>query len=121
MNESDSLQFSPVTALAKANVYFGGKVLSHTIVAGDGLRRTLGVIFPGRYHFNTQAAEMMDIVAGSCAVTVDGHADTHSYGVGARFVLPANSGFAIEVADGLCEYVCAFLPEGEGAAVGSNE
>lgn len=110
MSAPDSPQFHHVTAVAKANVYFEGRVLSHTILAVDGSKRTLGIIFPGSYHFGTQAAELMDIVAGSCAVTVDGETAASTYGVGARFEIPAHSGFTIEVCDGLCEYVCAFLP-----------
>ena len=110
MSASDTLQFPNVTAVAKANVYFEGKVLSHTILAVDGSKRTLGIIFPGSYHFGTGAAELMDIVAGSCAVTLDGETATATHAAGARFEVPANSGFTIEVREGMCEYVCAFLP-----------
>ena len=38
------MQFSNVTALAKANVYFDGKVVSHTILLPDGTKKTLGLI-----------------------------------------------------------------------------
>ena len=31
-----SLEFANVTAVAKANVYFGGKVVSHTLKLADG-------------------------------------------------------------------------------------
>ena len=27
-----------------------------------------------------------------------------------RTTVPANSGFTITVADGICEYICSFLP-----------
>lgn len=110
MSAPDSPQFPNVTAVAKANVYFDGKVLSHTILSGDGSKRTLGIIFPGSYHFGTEAAEQMDIVAGSCAVTLDGEASAATYGAGSTFLVPAHSGFTIEVGEGLCEYVCSFLP-----------
>lgn len=110
MSTPDSRQFSNVTAVAKANVYFDGKVVSHTILAADGSKRTLGIIFPGSYHFGTGAAEQMDIVAGSCVVTLDGEAAAATYGAGSTFLVPANSGFTIEVGEGLCEYVCSFLP-----------
>jgi len=110
MSAPDSPQFSNVTAVAKANVYFDGKVVSHTIVSADGGKRTLGIIFPGSYHFGTAAAEQMDIVAGRCVVTLDGGTEAVVYEAGTGFRVPAASGFTIEVSEGLCEYVCSFLP-----------
>ena len=102
-------QFENVTAIAKANVYFDGKVVSHTILAANGGRKTLGLIYPGKFHFGTDKAERMEIVAGACAVKVDDQADVRSYAAGATFEVPAKSGFDIEVAAGICEYVCSFL------------
>jgi purine/pyrimidine-nucleoside phosphorylase len=58
-------QFNNVTALAKANIYFDGRVVSHSILFQDGSRKTLGLIQSGKYHFGTDKAERMDIVAGS--------------------------------------------------------
>ncbi len=82
-------QFSGVTVVTKANVYFDGKV--------------------GSYHFGTDAAERMEIVAGSCRVTLDGQTAVKSYGAGEFFDVPAKSGFTIEVAGGIAEYICSFL------------
>ena len=102
-------QFENVTALAKANVYFGGKVVSHTILLASGEKKTLGLIYAGQFHFGTEQAERMEIVAGACAVKVDGGSAVTSYAAGSTFEVPAKSGFDIEVAEGLCEYVCTFL------------
>lgn len=102
-------QFANVTAVTKANVYFDGKVVSHTIVLADGARKTLGLIYPGQFHFGTGAPERMEIVAGSCRVKLDGSNDVHTYGAGQHFDVPGKSGFDIEVTSGLCEYVCSFL------------
>jgi uncharacterized protein YaiE (UPF0345 family) len=66
------MNFTNVTAEAKANIYFDGKVISHSIIMPDGSKKTLGVILPGSYHFGTEAAERMDIVGGSCEVVLDG-------------------------------------------------
>ena len=38
-------EFSGVTALTKANVYFEGKVVSHTLLFPDGSKKTLGLIY----------------------------------------------------------------------------
>jgi uncharacterized protein YaiE (UPF0345 family) len=102
-------QFSGVTVVAKANVYFDGNVVSHTVILPGGEKKTLGIIRPGSYHFGTGAPEGMRIVAGACRVKLDGSAAVADYGVGGNFEVPGNSGFTIEVAEGLCEYVCSFL------------
>ena len=102
-------QFPGVTVVTKANVYFDGKVVSHTILFSDASKKTLGVIYPGTYHFNTGVPERMEIVAGDCLVTLDGGSETAEYVASQHFDVPGNSGFAIEVKKGLCEYICSFL------------
>lgn len=102
-------QFADVTVVTKANVYFDGNVISHTVLLRDGAKKTLGLIRPGSYHFNTAAAERMEIIAGECHVTLDGSAALHRYVAGMHFDVPANSGFTIAVNTGLCEYICSFL------------
>jgi uncharacterized protein YaiE (UPF0345 family) len=102
-------EFPGVTALTKANVYFDGKVVSHTIQFPDGKKKTLGLIYPGSYHFNTGVAERMEIVAGTCKVMLAGEAAAHDFAAGQYFDVPGNSGFTIVVADGICEYICSFL------------
>ena len=109
---SNSPEFKFVTAVAKANIYFDGKVVSHTIFLPDGSRKTLGLIYPGKFHFGTDAAERMEIISGECHVKLDGtnSATPTAYGPGQHFEVPAKSGFDIEVKTGICEYVCSFLP-----------
>jgi uncharacterized protein YaiE (UPF0345 family) len=102
-------EFSNVTAVTKANVYFGGKVVSHSILFPDGSKKTLGLIYPGPFHFGTAKAERMEIVAGECVVKLDGQTALNTYGAGQYFDVPANSGFDIEVKSGIAEYICSFL------------
>src|SRR5262245_36680993 len=102
-------EFRAVTAVTKANVYFDGKVVSHSLLLADGSKKTLGLIYPGKFHFGTDKAERMEIVAGSCAVKLDGQTVVTQYGAGQAFEVPAKSGFDIEVASGICEYICSFL------------
>lgn len=102
-------EFPNVTAVAKANIYFDGKVVSHTILFPDGSKRTLGLIYPGAFHFGTAAAERMEIVAGSCRVKLDGVTEWNEYAAGTAFEVPANSGFDIKVSNGICEYICSFI------------
>lgn len=102
-------EFPSVTVVTKANVYFDGRVVSHTVRFADGSKKTLGLIYPGRFHFGTQQAELMEIVAGRCQVKLDGSEVTQEIQAGGSFKVPAQSGFDIEVSAGICEYVCSFL------------
>ncbi|WP_395743151.1 pyrimidine/purine nucleoside phosphorylase [Prosthecobacter sp.] len=102
-------EFSGVTAVTKANVYFDGKVVSHSILFPDGSKKTLGLIYPGDFHFGTAKAERMEIVAGDCVVKLDGSDAKTSYTGGQYFDVPASSGFDISVGQGICEYICSFL------------
>lgn len=101
--------FANVTVVPKANVYFDGNVVSHTIILPTNEKKTLGLIRPGKFHFNTEAAERMEIVAGSCRVTLDGKTEPMDFSAGTAFDVPGKSGFSIEVTHGLCEYICSFL------------
>ena len=103
------MQFTNVTAVAKANIYFEGKVVSHTILTADGSKKTLGLIYPGSFHFGTDKAELMEVVAGECKVKLDGESQWVAYGAGTSFAVAAKSGFDIEVSGGICEYVCSFI------------
>ena len=102
-------QFENATVHAKANVYFDGKVVSHSIVLEDGSKKTLGIIYPGSYHFNTEQAEKMEIIAGKCNVVLDGAVESNSYSDDQAFEVDANSGFTIEVSEDTCEYICSFI------------
>lgn len=102
-------EFRNVTAVAKANVYFDGRVVSHSILLPDHSRKTLGLIYPGSFHFGTDKAERMEITAGACTVKLDGQKNATAYTAGQAFEVPAKSGFDVVVASGICEYVCSFL------------
>jgi len=106
----DAKEYGSVTAVSKANIYFGGKVVSHTIILPDGSKKTLGLIYPGSYHFGTERAEVMAISDGTCKVVLDGTAETIVYAAESNFLVGANSGFTIEVEEGgICQYVCSYV------------
>lgn len=106
---SDST-FQNVSVDAKANVYFDGRVISHTVHFPDASKKSLGLIYPGKFHFGTAAPERMQIVAGKCHIVLDGTKESVSYEAGNAFDVAGNSGFTISVADGICEYICSYLP-----------
>jgi len=91
----------------KANIYFDGKCVSHSVLLADGSKQSVGVIFPSSLTFNTGAAEVMEIVGGACRVKLAGADAWNNYGAGQQFSVPANSAFDIETSETL-EYVCRF-------------
>jgi hypothetical protein len=100
-------QFDQVSVVKKANVYFDGKCVSHTVLFPDGSRKTVGVIFPATLTFNTGAPEVMEINSGRCRVRVAGGGDWQAYGAGESFAVPGGAAFDIEVLETL-DYVCHF-------------
>jgi uncharacterized protein YaiE (UPF0345 family) len=101
-------QFENVTVVKAANVYFDGKVTSRTVVFADGSKKTLGVMLPGDYEFNTAAAEEMEVLAGKVDILVAGDSEWQSFDGSGSFIVPANSSFKLKVATPF-DYVCHFL------------
>ena len=100
-------QFDNVSLVKKANLYFDGKCVSHTVLFPDGTKKTLGVIFPSSLSFNTGAPEVMELNAGKCRIRLKGDAAWKHYGAGESFSVPGNSRFDIETLETL-DYVCHF-------------
>jgi uncharacterized protein YaiE (UPF0345 family) len=101
-------QFDQVSVVKRANVYFDGKCVSHTILFADGTRKTLGVILPGALNFGTDAAELMEVQAGQCRIRLEGSEEWQTYGAGETFSVPGKSRFDIDVIDTL-DYICSYL------------
>lgn len=102
-----SSTLSNVAVNALANVYFDGKCVSHSLTMADGTRKSVGVILPSTLTFNTSAAEVMELVAGSCKVLLPGTSVWQAFAGGQEFSVPANAKFEIEVTETL-HYVCHF-------------
>jgi len=99
---------SGVSVTTRANVYFDGKCISHSLALADGTKKSVGVILPtAALTFNTGAAEIMECVAGSCEYKLAGAAEWKTSAAGERFSIPANSSFEIRVSDAY-HYVCHF-------------
>jgi uncharacterized protein YaiE (UPF0345 family) len=91
----------------RANVYFDGKCVSHSIELADGTKKSVGVVLPSTLRFSTGAPEVMELVDGECRVRLGGSNDWTRYGAGQSFSVPGNSAFDIEVSQTL-HYVCHF-------------
>jgi uncharacterized protein YaiE (UPF0345 family) len=88
-------------------MYFGGNVSSRTIIFADGSRKTLGVMVPGEYEFNTGDKEIMEIYSGDLSVKLP-HAEWFDISGGQTFEVPANSKFSVRVRS-LTDYCCSFI------------
>ena len=101
-------EFNNVTVIKKANVYFDGKVTSRTIVFADGSKKTLGVMLPGEYEFNTGDKEIMEILAGDLEVLLPGADGWKAIKGGEAFEVPAKSKFGLRIRN-LTDYCCSFV------------
>jgi hypothetical protein len=106
--EKTMSEFTQVTVVKKANVYFDGRVTSRTIRFADGSEKTLGIMLPGEYTFNTGAREIMEIQSGELDFLL---ADTTAWRTalgGEAFEVPAKSHFTVRVKS-VTDYCCSFL------------
>lgn len=101
-------EFKNVTIVKKANVYFDGKVTSRTVVFADGSQKTLGVMLPGEYEFNTADKEIMEIMAGELEVLLPGASGWKTVHGGEAFEVPPHSKFSLKIRS-LTDYCCSFL------------
>ncbi len=101
-------KFDNVSVGKKANVFFDGQCVSHSVYFPDGSRKTVGVVMPGaKLTFNVGAPELMEITAGECQVKIAGESAFKTYAAGSSFKVAANSSFEIHAKDEV-NYVCSF-------------
>ena len=93
-----------------ANIYFEGKVISRNIFLKDGSKKTLGVMLPGQYEFNTDSRELMEIISGKLNLKIKGNNDWRLVSKGGDFNIPKNSSFKVEVLE-LVNYICSYFDE----------
>ena len=102
------MSFENVKIVKKANQYFDGKVTSRSVEFPDGTIKTLGIMMPGEYTFNTLDAEIMEIMAGECEIKLKGEDSFRTIEGGESFDVPANSSFDIKV-HSLVDYCCHYI------------
>ncbi|HBF35069.1 TPA: hypothetical protein DDW35_10965 [Candidatus Sumerlaeota bacterium] len=101
-------EFKNVSIIKKANVYFDGKVTSRTVLFADGTKKTLGIMLPGEYQFNTGDKEIMEILGGTMDVLLPGAEVWRSFQEGDAFEVPADSKFKLKVKT-VSDYCCSYL------------
>ena len=100
--------FTNVTVEKKANVYFDGNVTSRTLLFGDGSKKTLGIMLPGEYEFNTADKELMEILDGNLEVLLPQNDGWITVKGGESFEVPANSKFSLKIIT-ITDYCCSFI------------
>jgi hypothetical protein len=100
-------QLAVASVATKANVYFDGKCVSHSITLADGTKKSVGVILPASLTFKTGAPEVMECVGGSCEYKLAGASEWKKSGAGDKFSVPGNSSFEIRTTEGY-HYICHF-------------
>ena len=101
-------EFNNVTVVKKANIYFGGQVVSHTVLFADGTKKTLGVMQAGEYEFSTGAAEIMEILSGKLEWQMKGEQEWQAVAGGESFGVPADSVFLMKV-PAVTDYCSSFV------------
>lgn len=101
-------EFNNVSVVKNANIYFDGGVTSRTVKFANGEVKTLGIMLPGEYEFNTGKKEIMEIQHGDVDVVLAGQDAAQNYQAGSQFEVAANSSFKITV-NSITDYCCSFI------------
>lgn len=101
-------EFTKVTIVKEANIYFDGKVTSRSILFPDGSKKTLGIMLPGEYEFNTDQKEIIEIISGGLEVLLPGSETWNWIEEGDTFEVPARSKFGLRVKK-VTDYCCSFV------------
>ncbi len=101
-------EFSNVTVVKQANVYYDGNVSSRTLKFADGSIKTLGFMLPGEYTFNTADPELMEILAGELQVSLPETEGWQSFKGGDSFNVPGNAQFSVKIQTPT-DYCCSFI------------
>ena len=101
-------EFKNVTVVKKASVYFEGKVTSRTVLFDDGSHKTLGIMLPGEYEFNTDDKEIVEVIAGELDVLISSSEGWITINGGESFEVPTKSTFSLNVKT-LTDYCCSYI------------
>lgn len=103
-------ELNNISMIKEANVYFDGKVTSRAITLSDGTKQTLGVMLPGEYTFDTQAAEVMEMMSGELEIRLPGEENFKTLNTPETFSVPANSSFDLKIKT-VTDYCCSYIEE----------
>jgi uncharacterized protein YaiE (UPF0345 family) len=102
-------KFENVTVVKEANIYYDGKVTSRTIEFANGEIKSLGIMLPGEYTFNTADKEIMEMMSGELDIRLPGE-DWKTLSTPETFEVPANSAFDLRIKTPT-DYCCSYIKE----------
>ena len=101
-------EFINVKVEKKANIYFDGSVISRNITFQDGAIKSLGVMVPGEYEFNTDSKEIMEIISGKLEYQILNQTGWTLITDEMSFDVPAKSSFKVRVIQ-ISHYCCSYI------------
>jgi len=100
-------KFENVTVVKEANIYYDGKVTSRTVEFSDGSIKSLGIMLPGEYTFNTADKEIMEMMSGELEVRLPGE-EWKTLQTPETFEVAANTSFDLKIKR-VTDYCCSYI------------
>jgi len=100
-------KFENVSVVKEANIYYDGKVTSRTIEFSDGSIKSLGIMLPGEYTFNTADKEIMEIMSGELDIKLP-QGEWKTLHTPETFEVPANASFDLKIKT-VTDYCCSYI------------
>jgi len=100
-------KFENVTAVKEANIYYDGKVTSRTLEFSDGSIKSLGIMLPGEYTFNTADKEIMEMLSGDLEIKLPNE-EWKNLNTPETFEVPANESFDLKIKT-VTDYCCSYI------------
>ena len=100
-------ELNNISMIKEANIYYDGNVTSRAITLADGTKQTLGIMLPGEYTFNTDAAEVMEMMSGELEIRLPGEEEFKTLYTPETFHVPANSSFDLKIKT-VTDYCCTY-------------
>lgn len=97
-----------ISIIKEANVYYDGAVVSRTIFLPNGEKQTLGVMQPGEYTFETDLAEVMEMMSGELEIRLPGESEFKKLNTPETFNVPAHSAFDLKIKT-VTDYCCSYI------------
>jgi hypothetical protein len=100
-------KFENVTIIKEANIYYDGKVTSRTVEFADGEIKSLGIMLPGEYTFNTADKEIMEMMSGELEIKLPNE-EWKTLHTPESFEVAANSSFDLKIKT-VTDYCCSYI------------
>lgn len=100
-------KFTNATIKKEANIYYDGSVTSRSVELEDGSEISLGIMLPGEYTFNTNKAEIMEMLSGNLEVKLP-EEEWKTLSTPESFNVASNSSFDVRVKT-VTDYCCRYI------------